>query len=180
MSQARESKYEIDELFASRFSSRAFENKEVSNEVVMKVLEAASSAPSANNTQPWRFVVATTEEQKAAFYSFIVEGNLTWCKQAPVLILLAAQMETPMSSFDCGTAWGYLSMQAAMEGLNTRAMGGFDRAKAKEVLNLSDNIEPQIVIALGYRGDKSTLPEKLQEREGFTPRNSVESNVLSF
>lgn len=180
MSEAKQSQFAIDELFTSRFSSRAFENKEVPNEEIMKVLEAASSAPSANNTQPWRFAVASTEEQKSAFYSFIVEGNLTWCKQAPVLILLAAQMETPVASFDCGTAWGYLSVQAAKVGLNTRAMGGFDRAKAKEVLNLPENVEPQIVIALGYRGDKATLPEKLQEREGHTPRNAVEANLISF
>lgn len=180
MSQSRKSEYGVNELFLTRWSSRVFADKEVSNETIMKVIEAATTAPSAMNAQPWRFVVATSEAQKEAFYSFIMEGNLSWCKQAPVLILLAAHTESGVANFDCGTAWGYLSIQAASEGLNTRAMGGFERAKAKEVLNLPSNIEPQIVIALGYRGEKSTLPEKLQEREGFTPRNSVEASIISF
>ena len=180
MTLTRETQFAIDDLFTSRFSSRAFTDKELTQDEIMKVIEAASSAPSAMNMQPWRFAIAQTEEQKEKFYSFIMEGNLLWCKQAPVLILLAADTESGVASFDCGTAWGYLSVQAAKDGLNTRAMGGFDRAKAKEVLNLPAALEPQIVIALGYAGDKSSLPEKLQEREGITPRRTVESNLISF
>jgi len=178
MSQLRQSEHGVHTQFLERWSSRAYESKAVPEDALLRVLEAATWAPSANNLQPWSFVVAKTEEQREKFYSFILEGNLAWCKQAPVLILLAANTESAVASFDSGTAWGYLALQAKHEGLITRAMGGFEREKAKEVLNLPAHLEPQVVIALGYQGDKSTLPQHLQERDHPTTRKALQSFII--
>lgn len=178
MSQVRQSEHAIHELFLKRWSPRSFQTKEVSEEVLLRVLEAARWAPSANNLQPWSFVVAKTEEQREKFYSFIADGNLTWCKKSPVLILLTANTESGAASFDSGTAWGYLALQAAHEGLITHAMGGYDREKAKQVFNLPANVEPQIVIALGYQGEKDVLPEPLQAREVPSTRHPLQSFII--
>jgi nitroreductase len=44
-------------------------------------------------------------------------------------------------------------------------MGGFDKAKARESLNIPEGYDPISVIALGYPGSHETLPDALRERE---------------
>ncbi|MCD6485384.1 MAG: nitroreductase family protein [Candidatus Odinarchaeota archaeon] len=55
---------ELYKLIKSRRTIRAFDDKPVPKEVILKLLEAARWAPSAHNRQPWRFVVIYNEEVK--------------------------------------------------------------------------------------------------------------------
>ncbi|GMA50805.1 nitroreductase [Alicyclobacillus contaminans] len=181
----RKAEYEIDPVFLQRWSPRAYSSRPVSDETLLQVLEAARWAPSAVNWQPWRFVVAKTEEDRAKFLSFLFEGNAVWCKQAPVLILLASESlrpdgegENTAHAFDAGTAWGFLSIQAARLGLYTHAMGGFDKEQAKRVLNLPESVVPHVVISLGYYGDPAELPEPLKAREQPSTRRRLETFVF--
>jgi nitroreductase len=71
--------------------------------------------------------------------------------------------------YDLGAANAFLSLQAAHLGLNVHQMGGFDHTKLKENLNIPDNYEPVVVLAIGYPGDLQTLPDHLKQRE-LAPR----------
>lgn len=53
-------------------------------------------------------------------------------------------------------------------------MGGFDRDKAREVLQVPDNYAIQAIIALGYKGEKELLEEKFHEREKPSNRKEVD------
>lgn len=166
----RKAEYPIDPVFTNRWSPRAFLDKEVPEEILLSVFEAARWAPSGFNIQPWRFILARTEENRELFHSFILPNNLTWCKNAPALALIVSEAETEQGpneyhTFDAGTASGYLEIQAAMHGLSTHVVGGIDRDKAREVLQIPEKFQIQNLIVIGYRGDKETLPEILQERE---------------
>lgn len=162
----REAIYEIDPVFLQRWSSRAFSKQPVKENVLMSIFEAARWAPSALNQQPWRFILARKQEDLEKFYSFILPGNLTWSKQAPVLALLISEKNDDKSkAFDAGAAWGYLSLEAAHKGLITHAMGGIDKGKAKKALNIPDNYEVHIAVAIGYQGNSEELPADLQKRE---------------
>lgn len=175
--QFRQADHEIDPVFINRWSPRSFLNKEVSEEVLMRLFEAARWAPSANNMQPWRFIVARTAEERAIFHSFIFERNLEWCKNAPVLAVLISDKQNGMHAFDSGTAWGFLSLQAIKEGLKTHAIGGFDKVKAREVLNIPEEFDIQVTIAIGYQGDKEVLPEDFQAREVPSSRRPLTESI---
>ena len=54
-------------LLESRRSVRRFRPETISNEVLERILLAATWAPSAHNRQPWRFVILQTEGSKAGF-----------------------------------------------------------------------------------------------------------------
>lgn len=167
----RSSEYPVSPLFLNRWSTRAFSNREVSDQDLYTVLDAAHWAPSSFNDQPWRFIVAKTEEQRSVFHQFINEFNLTWVSSAPVLIVVASDKlrengdPNGAHAFDAGAAWASMAIQATMLGLFTHAMGGFDRNQARQMLNIPDHFELHAVIALGYPGDKSILPEAIQQRE---------------
>ena len=48
---------DVYEAITTRKSVRAFKERDVPEEVMTRVLDAARKAPSANNSQEWRFVV---------------------------------------------------------------------------------------------------------------------------
>jgi nitroreductase len=167
----RESENPVNPLFLNRWSPRAFSDQKVSDQDLYTILEAAHWAPSSFNDQPWRFIIAKTEEQLQAFHPILSEFNRTWASKAPVLVMVASHklrdngdFNVP-HAFDSGTAWGYLALQAKLLGLATHAIGGFDRETARTVLQVPDEFDLHCVVAIGYRGDKEGLPEALQERE---------------
>lgn len=50
--------YAINEQFINRWSPRAFTAEPISEDILLSFLEAARWAPSAYNSQPWRFLYA--------------------------------------------------------------------------------------------------------------------------
>lgn len=175
----RTASHDIDPIYLKRWSPRSFLNKEVPESVLHSIFEAARWAPSAANMQPWHFVVARNEADHEKFLSFINENNVLWCKHAPVLIAITSKMDSDLfgdnitHAFDTGAAWGYLALEATRKGLITHGMGGFDRDKAREVLQVPDNYAIQAVVAIGYKGEKETLDEKFHDREKPSDRKEV-------
>lgn len=181
----RQADNEIDPIYLNRWSPRAFSKQAVEKEKLNSIFEAARWAPSAVNFQPWRFIYAETEEDLKKFHSFIYDGNLIWCKNAPVLIAIVSKTTRNSEgdpnishAFDTGTAWGYLSLEANRQGLITHGMGGFDRNKAQEVLQIPEEYEVQAIIAVGYHDPNVVLSEQLKEREFPSNRNPIEEFVF--
>ncbi|MDR9798028.1 nitroreductase family protein [Aeribacillus pallidus] len=180
---ARQAEYEIDSIYLKRWSPRSFLTKEVPEDVLLSLFEAARWAPSAFNFQPWRFIIARTEEDRKRFMSFIGEFNQIWCKNVPVFALIISKKtsergEIGSHAFDSGAAWGYLSLEATRKGLITHPMTGIDFEKARQVLNIPEEYAINALIAIGYQGEKEALPESLQEREAPTPRRPIKESIF--
>ncbi|MFC6356139.1 nitroreductase family protein [Luethyella okanaganae] len=163
---------------AERWSPRAYDPAAVIDPVtVQTILEAARWAPSASNTQPWRFIVA---QRGSAEFTTIHEGllgfNQAWADSAALLIVNIAEVTDadgkprPWGRYDLGQAVAHLSVQAQHEGLHTHQMGGFEAAHLHEAFGLDDSLEVVSVMAIGVLGDVETLPAALQERES-APRS---------
>ncbi|MCI4439483.1 nitroreductase family protein, partial [archaeon] len=58
---------EVKKLIKTRRTVRKFLRREVEREKIRELIEAATWAPSAHNSQPWRFFVITSEKTKEAF-----------------------------------------------------------------------------------------------------------------
>lgn len=181
----RAADYLIDTAILERWSPRAFSNRAVENEVLMRVFEAARWAASSQNEQPWRFVVARKGEDLDAFVSFLAPANQIWAQNAPVLVLLVGKKtfsyngkDNSTFALDCGTASGYLTLACTQNGLIAHGMAGFDGEMARALLGIPTDFEPLAVYAIGYRGDKSRLPEKYQEREMPSGRRPVKDSLM--
>lgn len=180
----RKADYDIDQIFLDRWSPRAYDEKEVPEDILMSVFEAARWSPSASNEQPWRFIIARTKEHREKFYPFVMDGNRIWCEKAPVLALLIGSKITSKGqpngavAFDSGTAWGYLALEAARKGLVTHAMGGIFKDKAREILEVPEEYEIYALISIGYQGDKDSLAEPLQEREVPSNRRPLKETLF--
>ncbi|MED6341407.1 MAG: nitroreductase family protein [Pseudomonadota bacterium] len=175
-----------DQQFINRWSPRAFNGKPRSQEQVMTVVEAARWAPSCFNSQPWRFVYAVKDSAHwPAMLKLLMDMNQAWAQHAGALIAVVSRNTfeannnpAPTHSFDTGAAWMSLALQARAMGLASHAMWGIEHDNIPKALNLPDNMQIQAIVAVGEPGDKSELPEPLQEREQPSPRKALEDIVF--
>ncbi|MVA80803.1 nitroreductase [Agrobacterium vitis] len=187
---SRTADHPIEDFFVNRWSPRAFTEETISEQDLLGVLEAARWAPSGLNAQPWRFIYSFRgESQFDEVITALWEGNRVWAQHAAALIVITtkttlippgsdAEVPNPGHSFDAGTAWGYLALQAHLKGWSTHAMGGIDPVKTAEAVNMPEGYAMQVVIAIGRRASADQLPEALRGRETPSPRRPVDASAF--
>lgn len=177
------------ELIKSRRSPRSYSDKAISAEDLEKMFDAARWAASAYNLQPWRFIYADKEKHPELYnkiLSVMVEFNQRWAKAAPVLIVTLVNTKNSRTGdtlsharYDLGLAVGNMMIMATSLGISLRNMSGFDANKAREVLNIPENMEAVTIIAAGYRGLPENLPPDMYKMETM-PRERLELSEIVF
>ena len=179
MEKPAQTAYPIEDVISRRWSPRAFEERAVEPDKLKRLFEAARWAPSSNNEQPWRFLVATrdNESEYEKLFGCLSEGNAKWVFRAPVLMLSVASLlfedngkPNRHALHDTGMAVENLVLQATALGLQAHQMAGYDMDKARRECQIPTGFEPVAMIAIGYPGDPSVLPDYLRERE-LKPRD---------
>jgi nitroreductase len=164
----------LHDLIARRWSPRAFSGQPIEDEKLLSLLEAARWSASSFNDQPWNFIVARQADTLAYrnMLEILVPGNRAWAHAAPVLMLAVARKTfrhndkpNAVALYDTGAAANSLTLQALSMGLFIHQMAGFDAQKAIDMFKLPENVQPIAVIAIGYPGEPSNLPDDLRESE---------------
>ncbi len=173
----------LNTALKNRWSPRSFSEKEVINEMIDLLFEAARWAPSAMNEQPWKYYYIHRSNQKK--FNDVVElltgKNPLWAQHAQVLIISVVKKNYDYQSrpnknalHDLGAANVSIAIQATEMGLQAHQMGGFDKAKLSDYLYLdTDNFEPFTIIAIGFPGAPEQLPDDLKQLE-LQPRKRKE------
>lgn len=189
MTQPRTSIHAIHPLFINRWSPRAFTGEPIDQATLDSLFEAARWAPSANNSQPWRFIYARNDSAHwPLLLGLLNENNRLWASKASTLIVLVSKTTHVRQgsseathlrnhSLDAGAARASLALQAEHAGWHSHAIGGFNRDKARDVLGVPEGYQVEIAIAVGRQAARETLPVELQAREQPTPRNPLQSLI---
>lgn len=160
-------------LVENRRSIRRYLPRPVEREKILSCLEAARLAPSAENVQPWRFLVIDEpgirdELCKGAFSGIYAMGK--FAKNAPVLIVILARLDfvanrlgravqgTQYYLLDIGIAGEHAVLRAEELGLGTCWIAWFNTRKVRKILKIPQKYKPVAMLALGY-------PEKRPSRE---------------
>lgn len=188
MEKPADTQFPLHDLLIRRWSPRAFSEQSVGPDTLLSLLEAARWAPSSSNEQPWRFVVATKNQpvEYDRLLACLLEGNRKWAYRAPVLMLSVARMAFEEDGrpnrhafHDVGLATENLLLQATALGLVAHPMAGFDIELARADLKIPSGYEPVAMIAVGYPGELSVLPDYLQQRE-LKPRERKSLAEIAF
>lgn len=164
----------ILELHQERWSPYAFAARDVSDEDLRSLFEAARWAPSSYNEQPWSYVVATRRDPElhAQLLSCLVEGNQVWARHAPVLGLGITRTDfvrngkpNAAAEHDLGLASGSLVLEATARGLVVHQMIGILPDRAREVYAIPADSKALTGLAIGYVGDPAGLDERLRARD---------------
>ena len=182
--------YPIDRQFLERWSPRAFTGEPIAEAELFTLFEAARWAPSAYNSQPWRFLYARRDTPSwERFLGLLVPFNRDWVRHAAALIFVVskstllppgkdAEVPSHSHSFDAGSAFVSLALQAMRSGWMTHGMVGLDFNSAFATLGLPQGYRVEAAVAVGRQGDRSTLPEALQARE--TPNGRLRVSEIAF
>jgi nitroreductase len=175
----------VHPLLAERWSPRGFDaGHQVSDDQVTALLEAARWAPSAGNSQPWRFLVTRRGElAHRQLFATLAPGNQAWADAASALILVAARTAAdgtpqPWALYDTGQAVASLVTQAQAEGLSVHQIGGFDSDAVRAEFALDAELTPVVVLAVGRADPDAGLPDHLAARESAPRTRHPVSDLL--
>ncbi len=179
--------FEINPVIVNRWSPRSFAPCDISDKDLFSLFESARWAPSSSNSQPWRFIYAKrNSENWNNFFNLLIDFNKQWCVDAAALVVVVSRKnfenngQTSIThQFDTGAAWENLALQAVSQGLATHAMAGFDHDMARNTLQVPDDYEVMVMIAIGKRGSKEKLSPELQARETPNTRKPLSEIVMA-
>lgn len=156
----------FQELINKRQSDRKYKGEAVPRDLIIQCLEAARIAPSACNSQPWKFIVVDEPELLVHMANAAAGmGMNKWAKTAPVIVAVVLEKmnftarigsvikDKEYSLLDVGIAVEHFCLQATELNLGTCIMGWFDEKKVKKLLNIPNKRVP-LLISLGYPDDK--------------------------
>lgn len=153
---------DVFEAIKRRRSVRQYKNEFVEEEKLNRVLEAARLAPSAENRQPWRFIVVTDPKVKKRLRK---SYDYEWFLSAPLIIIACAlpreawvrQDGEEYWKVDVAIAVQNLILAATEEGLGTCWIGDFNEKEAKKALGVPKDVRVVAMMPLGYPDEESAV-----------------------
>jgi len=158
---------EFFEVIKLRRSTRAFMDERVSEEDIVKLLEAARLAPSAGNIQPWVFVVVRDADIKRRISEAALHQS--FISKAPVVIVVCADLDRSKQRYrsrgvdlfcvqDTAAAIQNLLLAAVDLGLGACWVGAFHEDMVKVALKIPENLRPVAIVPVGRPAEKPNLP----------------------
>ena len=178
---------QFKEVYLSRRSIRRYKDKEIPLETIAEIIDLASYAPSSGNIQNWRLVVVTnTETRHEIMESCLQQG---WMMEAPVFIIVCNDYEKVKDHYgklgkmysiqNCSNIAFGLSLVAKDHGLGTCWVGAFDEEAVRRILKIPEDIDPEIIITLGY-ADETKSPSLRELPNYITFFNSWNKKDFPF
>lgn len=169
---------ELLELIHRRQSQRTYTARPVEKEKLLRCIEAARLAPSANNSQPWKFIIIDEPALKNAVAELTTTGMILinqFTRQAPVHVAVVREKTNVTTAvgrvlkdknyplIDIGITTAHFCLQATAEGLSTCIIGWFDEKKIKELLHIPKSLRLELIILVGYPPTNEIRKKKRKE-----------------
>lgn len=132
-------------VITTRRSVRAYSGQAIPEAALQRVLEAARVAPSANNGQPWRFVVVKDAATRGKIA--VAANGQMFVADAPVVIVCCGKRS---NRIDMGIAIEHLALAARNEGLGTCWVGAFQEAPIRKLLGVPGDHDIVMLLPVGY------------------------------
>ncbi len=152
------------ETIFTRRSIRKYTSEPVAEADVKTLLDAAMNAPSANNCQPWHFIVVTDRAMLNAIMD--VHPYSKMLAEAPMAIVVCGDTMVSGSYWqqDCAAATENLLLAARALDLGTVWLGVFpSEARASGVhklFELPDHVQPLCIVAVGHPNEQKGRVER--------------------
>ncbi|MCV0370053.1 malonic semialdehyde reductase [Filomicrobium sp.] len=171
----------LDQLFLSARSHNKWQDKEVSNEVLERLVDIAKMGPTSANCSPARFLFVKSDQAKQRLKPYLSSGNAEKTMQAPVCVIIGYDLEfyeqlpklfphtdarswftgkeskIQETAFRNGSLQGaYMILAARALGLDCGPMSGFDNAGVDKEFFAGTNTKSNFLCNIGY-GDPTGL-----------------------
>lgn len=166
------------EFLKSRRSVRKFKETRPPIEEVVKAIDVARFAPSAKNSQPWRFIVIDNPEIIKKLAS--IHPGAEPLRNAPLAVAVVCCIdESPVSyMLDCANATTYLLLALHALGLGSVWIQTLRNIEEiGRILELPQNMVPVALIAVGYPNE-NPLPKPRKSLEEIVYLNKYGNKLL--
>ncbi len=146
---------EFDKVIRERCSVRRFSDREISKEVIDKILEAGRIAPTAKNIQPFKIYFVSSEEGISKI------DKASRCRYgAPVVFIICGDKDASYNGgnhsfyeIDTSIVTTHMMLEAYNVGVDSVWVGLFDGDILRSEFSIPDNLVPVALLPLGYRSD---------------------------
>lgn len=165
-------------VLAGRFSPLGFDpSAGVSATQVDTLLDAARNAPSAGNSQPWRFIVGRRGDAvHARIMRHLARSSSVWAPDAALLVVNLTHVliegtddwqYSEFAHYDMGQAVAHMTIQGLTIGLAAHQFRAFDRAAVSREFGVPNHWEVTSMTAFGvpvHRAGERSSPGSSRER----------------
>lgn len=159
----------LDQIIETRRSVRSYTPQPVDPADLRSLCEAARLAPSACNSQTWRFVVVTRRETIERICREAMRPVIPnrWLAEAPAVIVGASRLDLVANrigravtgieyyQIDLGIAMEHAVLKATELGLGTCWIGWFDEDRVRRILEIPSGVRVSALLAVGYPADSA-------------------------
>lgn len=172
----------LDDIIKHRRSVRAFSSRPVTREAILSLCEAARWAPSACNSQTWRFIAVTDTKTIQRICQEAMRPVIPnkWLSQAPLIIVGCSQLDIIANriggritgieyyQIDLGIAMERMVLKAVELGLGTCWIGWFREDRIRDILAIPERVRVSALLAVGYPDD-----EPVDRKRGRKPLDTI-------
>ncbi len=166
---------EFIEVIKKRRSTRKYKAKEVKNELIEKIIDAARLAPTGMNSQPWKFVVVRDKKNlkkisqlyTSAREKLKIYPQDTSFVENIALIVVCSSKEFTWARSDCFLAIENLILAATNEALGSLCLGALmaEQEELRKMLKIPDNYEIILPVVVGYPDEQPKMPQKKELKD---------------
>jgi nitroreductase len=150
----------VKEAIEKRRAYRSLDAIEISKDLIQDFGEVAQIAPSCANKQPWRYIFIYDKQKLVNLFTALSEGN-KWVENASMIIAVFSKPdndciigERKYFLFDMGIATAFIVLRATELGLVAHPIAGYNERKAKELLNIPDDMRLITLIVIGKHSNE--------------------------
>ncbi len=153
----------------TRRSIRKYSKKVVPDKIILKLLNAGVSAPSAGNEQPWQFLIIDKREILDEITKFHPHAKMLNEAQIAILVCGDLNLETHKGYWmlDCSAATQNILIAVRALGLGACWLGIYPRKERitalKNIIKIPDNIIPFALVSLGFTEEEQTTVDRLDD-----------------
>lgn len=162
------------EIARSRYSCRNYNPEVITEEVFLRLMEAFRIAPSAVNFQPWHIIAVKKQENLVKVHEAYPRD---WFRTAPMVLIVCGDHSKSWkrpsdgkdhADIDIAIAIDHLTLQATSMGLATCWVCNFKPEVIRQHFSLPENLEPIVLIPVGYPNDHPDIDRHVTKRKTLT------------
>ena len=162
---------EVYDAIRTVLAVRAYKDKPVPQEIILRIVEAARLTASSMNGQPWHFIIVKEPDTLKKLGALVRSGP--YIAQAPLAIVVAMEKSIYAVS-DASRAIQSMILTAWSERVASNWVGFENLTAVKPLLGIPDHIDVLAILPFGYaakeisKGKKKRKPlSEIAHRERF-------------
>jgi nitroreductase len=168
------------ELIRSRRSIRSYQEREIPDDILHRIIDAAMTAPSAGNQQPWHFVIVRDRVKMEAVTR--VHPYCRMITKAPLAVLVCGDpVGKKLPEYwvqDCSAAVQNLLLAARAEGVGSVWTGIYPLQEriegCRKIFSVPDHIIPFAIIPMGWPKEENGFKQVSRFRAELVHQDQFE------